>query len=73
MRQRLAHVHFKNWTPDGLGSNQTTAWLIWPAQVAALKADDYAGYYCLEPHQWQDRRAAVRNNCNQLLALLETE
>ena len=42
-------------------------------QVAALKADGYKGYFCLEPHQWHDRHNAVRLNIEQLMTLLSTE
>ena len=72
LRDRLAHVHFKNWTPEGWAAiNEGRVDLA--AQVSALKADGYAGYYCLEPHQWQDRRNATRLNRDQLLALLEAD
>lgn len=73
VRDLIAHVHFKNWTraegfvaiEDGVADLQ--------GQVAALKADGYRGYYCLEPHQWADRRNAVRANRAQLLQLLGGE
>ena len=72
LRDIIAHVHFKNWTPQGWAAiNDGRVDLA--AQVAALKADVYPGYYCLEPHQWQDRRAAVQTNRDQLLALMEGE
>ncbi len=72
LRDIITHVHFKNWTPEGWAAiNDGRVDLA--GQVAALKADGYAGYYCLEPHQWQDRRAAVLNNRDQLLALLQAE
>ena len=72
LRDIIAHVHFKNWTPDGWAAiNDGKVDLA--AQVAALKEDGYGGYYCLEPHQWNDRRAAVRENHDQLLALLEKD
>ena len=72
VRQRLAHVHFKNWTPSGWAAiNDGLVDLA--AQVAALKSDGYPGYYCLEPHQWDDRKRAVRQNWQQLLALLESD
>lgn len=73
VRDLLAHVHFKNWLPDAgfVAINEGEADLA--GQVAALKADGYAGYYCLEPHQWGDRRNAVRSNAEQLLALLAAD
>ena len=73
VRALLAHVHFKNWRKaDGfVAINEGLADL--PGQVAALKADGYDGYYCLEPHQWNDRHNAVRNNRAQLLQLLDTQ
>jgi sugar phosphate isomerase/epimerase len=69
----LAHVHFKNWTPDDgfVAINAGEADLA--GQVAALKADGYSGYYCLEPHQWDNRAEATRENAQQLLALLRRE
>lgn len=70
LRERIAHVHFKNWLP-GEGFVAIDAGLVDMAgQVQALKADVYPGYYCLEPHQWHDRKNAVRMNREQLLALL---
>lgn len=72
LRDIIAHVHFKNWTPDGWAAINAGE-VDLAGQVAALKADGYPGYYCLEPHQWQDRRAAVLTNRDQLLALLEAE
>ena len=72
VRDRLAHVHFKNWTPAGWAAiNEGEVDLA--AQVAALKADGYPGYYCLEPHQWQNRKTAAQKNRDQLLALLQAE
>ena len=73
VRDRLAHVHFKNWLPDAgvVAINDGRADLA--GQVAALKADGYKGYFCLEPHQWHDRHNAVRLNTEQLMTLLSTE
>ncbi len=72
-RERIAHVHFKNWLP-GQGFVAIDAGLVdMPGQVRALKADGYSGYYCLEPHQWHDRKNATRMNREQLLALLDGE
>ena len=61
---------FKNWRPDDgfVAINDGDADLA--GQVAALKAGGYTGYYCLEPHQWDDRANATRGNAQQLLALL---
>ena len=38
-------------------------------QVSALKADEYDGYFCVEPHQWDNRAEASRKNTRQLLEL----
>ena len=73
VRARLAHVHFKNWTPAERFVAINDGVVDMAGQVAALKADGYPGYYCLEPHQWHDRKNAVRENCRQLLALLEDD
>ena len=72
VRQRLAHVHFKNWTAENGWEAINDGVADLAGQVAALKADGYAGYYCLEPHQ-KDRRSAARKNHAQLLALLQAE
>lgn len=71
VRDSVAHVHFKNWLPqiDSVAINEGVVDLA--AQVVALKADRYPGYYCVEPHQWDNREAAVQINTRQLLALLE--
>ena len=73
LRDIMAHVHFKNWTPSDRFVNINAGVVDLAAQIAALKADGYAGYYCLEPHQWHDPANAVRANHAQLLALLEAE
>lgn len=72
VRNRLAHVHFKNWSAENgwEAINEGVADLA--GQVAALKADGYRGYYCLEPHQ-KDRRSAAGKNHAQLLSLLKAE
>ena len=72
VRQRLAHVHFKNWTAENGWEAINDGVADLSGQVAALKADGYAGYYCLEPHQ-KDRRHAARLNHAQLLTLLQAE
>ena len=71
VRDLLAHVHFKNWTPAGWAAIKDGAADL-AGQVRALKADGYPGCYCLEPHQ-KDRRAAARLNHAQLLSLLQAE
>lgn len=73
VRARLAHVHFKNWRPaDGFVAINDGV-VDMAGQAAALIADEYPGYYCLEPHQWNDRKNAVRKNCQQLLSLLGSD
>jgi len=69
-RDLIAHVHFKNWTTDEGWVALNDGVIDMKGQVAALEADGYAGYYCLEPHQWKDGRQAARLNAAQLLALL---
>ena len=66
----IAQVHFKNWTADAGWVALADGVVDMKAQVAALKADGYDGYYCLEPHQWGERREAARHNAAQLLAML---
>ena len=71
VRDNLSSVHFKNWA-HGQGVVAINDGIVdMAAQVKALQADDYAGYYTLEPHQWNDRRNAVLENHAQLLALLQ--
>jgi L-ribulose-5-phosphate 3-epimerase len=73
VRDHIAHVHFKNWLP-GVGNVAITAGIVdMVGQVAALQADGYSGYYCIEPHQWHDRINATRQNTQQLLGLLQKE
>jgi sugar phosphate isomerase/epimerase len=70
VRGRIRHVHLKNWLPG----HGYTALLDGQAdlvgQVAALRHEGYAGYYCLEPHQWATGAQAARLNTAQLLTLL---
>ena len=71
VRDALVAVHFKNWSHEQ-GVVAIDAGIVdMQAQVRALQADGYAGYYTLEPHQWHDRKNAVRANHSQLLALLD--
>ncbi len=70
VRHLVAHVHCKNWLP-GHGWVAINEGLVdWPGQLAALQADHYGGYLCIEPHQWNDRANAARNNIHQLLTML---
>ena len=69
-RDLIAHVHFKNWRADAGWVALEDGVVDMKGQAAALKADGYAGYYCLEPHQWDDGRQAARQNAGQLLDLL---
>jgi L-ribulose-5-phosphate 3-epimerase len=61
VRDRVAHVHLKNWSPaEGcvyLGKGQARL----QEQVAALQADGYPGYYCLENHRPRDPQATAVN------------
>ena len=73
VRDYIAHVHFKNWQP-GVGNVAIANGIVNMAgQIAALHADGYSGYYCIEPHQWHDRINATRQNTQQLLNLLQKE
>lgn len=73
VRDHIAHVHFKNWTAQD-GNVAIQAGIVDMAgQVSALQADGYAGYYCIEPHQWHDRANATRLNAGQLLELLSQD
>jgi sugar phosphate isomerase/epimerase len=70
IRDRVAHVHCKNWRP-GVGNVPIAEGQADMAgQIAALLVDGYAGYFCIEPHQWSDRANATRINAAQLRALL---
>lgn len=73
VRDRVAHVHFKNWTDQDGNVAINDGVVDMAGQVAALQADDYAGYYCIEPHQWHDSENATRRNTAQLLALLQAD
>ena len=71
VRHRLNYIHCKNWAATGGNVALDAGVVDWPGQIAALKADCYAGYFCVEPHQWDDRENATRLNTAQLLGLLE--
>ena len=72
-RDLIAQVHFKNWRAEAGWVALDEGVVDLAGQVAALKAASYDGYYCLEPHQWHDRRHAARQNAAQLLSLLRAE
>lgn len=72
VRDLVDYVHCKNWGVDGGNVAINDGAVDWAGQIAALKADSYTGYFCIEPHQWHDRANATRLNTAQLLALLET-
>ena len=67
----IRHVHFKNRLPDGKWSHISTGVVDMRGQVSSLKTDGYDGYFCVEPHQWDNRKEASRKNIGQLLQLLE--
>jgi len=71
VRHLVVHVHCKNWRPEAGWVDIDAGLVDMAGQVAALKADGYTGYYCVEPHQWQRRAEAVADNTAQLLRLLE--
>lgn len=73
VRDQIVHVHFKNWHPDQGNVAIQEGVADMAGQVKALQTDGYAGYYCIEPHQWQDRANAVIKNRGQLLRLLNGE
>ena len=70
VRDRVAHVHFKNWhhTHGHVYLDDGVADLA--GQVQALEADGYRGYYCIESHRWDDP-SATATNVRQLLAMLK--
>jgi sugar phosphate isomerase/epimerase len=70
VHDRIAHVHVKNWLPQKGWVNINDGQVDMAAQAAALLADGYKGYFCVEPHQWADRANATRSNTRQLLELL---
>jgi sugar phosphate isomerase/epimerase len=72
-RDLIAQVHFKNWRAAAGWVAIRDGVVDMAGLLAALKADGYDGYYCLEPHQWDDRRNAARQNTAQLLSLLRAE
>ena len=67
----IRHVHFKNWSPERNWVDLQEGVVDMKGQVSALKADEYDGYFCVEPHQWDNRAEASRKNTRQLLELLE--
>jgi len=70
VRGLVRHVHLKNWLPETGNVAILDGAADLAGQVAALKADQYDGYYCLEPHKFDDGPRAVRTNARQLLELL---
>ena len=72
VRELLDYVHCKNWDAEKGNVALEAGVVDWAGQIGALKADGYTGYFCVEPHQWNDRANATRLNTGQLLELLET-
>lgn len=70
VRDRVAHVHLKNWHPTRGHVYLDEGVADLAGQVRALEADDYGGYYCIESHRWDDPAATV-TNVRQLLAMLK--
>ncbi len=63
VRDLLRHVHLKNWTPDRRNLVPLAEGLVdISAQLALLRRDGYSGWYCMEPHQWQDAPAVLRRD-----------
>jgi sugar phosphate isomerase/epimerase len=70
VRDLIGLVHCKNWTPEAGNVPIHDGIVDIAAQIAALDADGYTGYYTVEPHQWHDRANAARLNTGQLLQIL---
>ncbi len=70
VRSQVCHVHLKNWDPVRGPVALLDGQADIAGQVAALLAEGYPGYYCLEPHQWSNGPAAAALNHAQLSALL---
>jgi sugar phosphate isomerase/epimerase len=70
VREHIHHVHLKNWAPQTGNVDLMSGVVDIQAQIEALKADGFEGYYCLEPHQWHEREAATRRNAEQLHRML---
>ena len=66
----IRHAHFKNWLPEKKWVDLLDGSVDMKGQVSALQADGFDGYYCVEPHQWDNRAKASRKNLRQLNALL---
>ena len=67
----IEHVHFKNWLPEEKWVDIDAGIVDMRGQVAALQSDGYNGFYCVEPHQWDRRAEASRENALILQDLLE--
>jgi sugar phosphate isomerase/epimerase len=74
----IAHVHVKDAKP--VGPDGKTQWVVvgggivnWPAQLAALKADNYTGYLSLETHyaSGKGKEASSRECLDELMKLLK--
>jgi sugar phosphate isomerase/epimerase len=66
VRNCIRHVHLKNWrSPTGLAP-LLEGEIDLAGQIRALESAGYAGFYCLEPHQWDHGAIAVRLNHAQL-------
>jgi sugar phosphate isomerase/epimerase len=70
VRDRVAHVHLKNWDPAQGHVYLERGVVDLAGQLCALEADGYRGYYCIESHRPTDP-AATETNTRQLLAMLD--
>jgi sugar phosphate isomerase/epimerase len=70
VRDLVGHVHIKDWRPDVGWAILGEGVLDWPGQLAALEADGYEGYYCIESHLKDDRVEVARRNADYLRARL---
>jgi len=64
------NIHLKNWAPDiGYCSIKTGAYDL-ASEINYFLDNQYPGYFCIEYHQWNNRKESTIKNLNELKSII---
>ncbi len=64
------NIHLKNWAPDiGYCSILSGAYDL-ASEINYFQDNQYPGYFCIEHHQWNNRKESTIENLNELKSII---
>ena len=64
------NIHLKNWAPDiGYCSIMSGAYDL-ASEIIYFLDNQYPGYFCIEHHQWNNRKESTTENLNELKSII---